>query len=95
LIKSLYGHLTEVMQTQEAVAFDRVDRRLILWLLEKVNHTPGSIRCIHETIAVELGTAREVVSRLLGELKTKGAVTLGRGKVEVKNPTLLLKLSEN
>ena len=89
LITSLYAHLTDVMQTLEAVAFDRTDRRLIQWLLERTSNRPGTIRTTHEAVAVELGTAREVVSRLLGELKSKGAVALGREKIEVKDAALL------
>lgn len=85
LIASLYEHLTDVMQTLEAVAFDRTDRRLVQWLLERTGGRAGTIRVTHEAIAIELGTAREVVSRLLGDLKNKGAVTLGRERVEVKD----------
>lgn len=95
LITSIYGHLTEVMQTLEAVAFDRMDDRLIRWLLEKADEKPGILNYTHEAIAVELGTVREVVSRLLGELKNKGAITLGREKIEIKSPALLKKISEH
>jgi CRP/FNR family transcriptional regulator len=62
LITSIYEHLTEVMQTLEAVAFDRMDYRLINWLLEKTNGKPGTIRYTHEAIAIELGTAREALA---------------------------------
>jgi CRP/FNR family transcriptional regulator, anaerobic regulatory protein len=92
---SMYGHLTDVMQTLEAVAFDRIDRRLSLWLLERIHQQPKAIMCTHEDIAVELGTAREVVSRLLGELKSKGLVRLGRGKIEVTDPVRLKLFSED
>ncbi len=95
LISSLYGHLLEVMKTLEAVAFERIDRRLILWLLEKTEGKTGTIKCTHESIAVELGTAREVVSRLLGELKKDGLVKLGRGKIEIENPARLKFLTED
>ncbi len=94
LISSLYGHLTEVMQTLEAVAFDRTDRRLAAWLLEKSRGGTVPVTCTHEDIAVELGTAREVVSRLLGSLKSRGAVTMSRGKVKVVSAVLLRKLAE-
>ena len=94
IITSLYGHLTEVMETLEAVAFDRTDRRLVLWMLEKTNEKTAAIACTHEEIAVELGTAREVVSRLLGELKNKGIVTLGRGKIKVVDPDQLKLLAK-
>lgn len=92
LITSIYDHLTETMQTLEAVAFDRTDFRLIQWLLIQSGLKPGPIRTTHEAIAIELGSVREVISRLLGELKNKGAVTLGREKIEVINPSLLKQL---
>jgi len=94
IITSIYDHLTDVMQTLEAVAFDRTDHRLILWLMEKSAGRNASILCTHEEIAIELGTAREVVSRLLGELKNKGAVTLGRGKIMITDSTQLALLAE-
>jgi len=94
IITSIYAHLTDVMETLEAVAFDRTDHRLVLWLLEKTDETNSAILCTHEEIAVELGTAREVVSRLLGELKNKGIVTLSRGKIRIKDPEQLRLLSE-
>lgn len=95
LITSIYEHLTEVMQTLEAVAFDRMDYRLIRWLLEKTNDKPGMIRYTHEAIAIELGTAREVITRLLGELKSKGVISLGRERIEIKNAALLKRLLVN
>jgi CRP/FNR family transcriptional regulator len=94
LIQSMYTHLVETMQTLEAVAFDRTDRRLVHWLLEQTHNQPGTIACTHEAIAVELGTAREVVSRLLGELKSLGAVRPGRGRIEILQPALLRQLLE-
>jgi CRP/FNR family transcriptional regulator len=92
LITTLYDHLTVVIETLEAVAFDRTDRRLVLWLLDRTGKKPGILRYTHEAVAVELGTAREVVSRLLGELKNKGMVRLGRGRIEVIDPARLAAL---
>jgi CRP/FNR family transcriptional regulator len=94
LILTLYGHLTSTMQTLEAVAFNRTDRRLAEWL---VNHMPShgkTIRCTHEAIAIELGTAREVVSRLLGDLKNQGALSLGRGRIDILQPDVLRLLGQ-
>ncbi len=92
LITAMYTHLTETLQTLEAVAFDRTDHRLVTFLLEQTHGKAGTIRTTHETVAIELGTAREVVSRLLGELKNKGAVVLGRGRIDVVAPAILRKL---
>ena len=89
---SLYEHLLEVMQTLEAVAFDRTDFRLMQWLLKKSQEQAGALHYTHEAIAIELGTAREVISRLLGELKNKGIVKLGRGKIELTDSARLEQL---
>jgi CRP/FNR family transcriptional regulator len=93
LIVTLYGHLAAALTTLEAVAFDRTDRRLAGWLVAQMPAQGHTIRCTHEAIAVELGTAREVVSRLLGELKNQGAVSLGRGRIEILRPALLRQIS--
>lgn len=94
LILTLYGHLTSTMQTLEAVAFSRTDRRLAEWLVNHMKPHENTIHCTHEAIAIELGTAREVVSRLLGDLKNQGAVSLGRGRIDIIKPSFLRMLSE-
>jgi CRP/FNR family transcriptional regulator, anaerobic regulatory protein len=83
VIQTMYGHLTEVLETLEAMAFERMDRRLVRWLLDRTRGRAGVVDATHESIAVELGTVREVVSRLLGELRGKGLVRQSRGKIEV------------
>ena len=92
LILTIYRHLTETMETLEAVAFNRTDRRLAAWLLANLSGGSPVVHCTHEAIAIELGTAREVISRLLGELKNQGAVSLGRGKIEITDPARLRRL---
>lgn len=94
LVSTLYGHLLTSMDILEAVAFDRTDKRLIAWLLEKSGGRTTVIKTTHEAVAVELGTAREVVSRLLGDLRERGIVNLGRGRIEVKNPSALRILND-
>lgn len=82
-----YGkRLDELMMLVEEVAFRRMDQRLEEWLAQR-RHL-GTIAITHQELAVELGTAREVVSRLLKELERQGKVSLGRGKIEFsKNST--------
>ncbi|HAL73509.1 MAG TPA: transcriptional regulator [Clostridiales bacterium] len=92
LIITLYEHLTETMETLEAVAFDRTDRRLAAWLLDHSNGGKNRISTTHETIAVELGTVREVISRLLGEFKSQNAVRLGRGRIDILSAAFLRNL---
>lgn len=63
----------------EQVAAGRLDDRLARLLLER-----GPVLSMtHQALADELGTAREVVSRILEGFETRGAVRLRRGRVEV------------
>ncbi|MDD2374672.1 MAG: Crp/Fnr family transcriptional regulator [Eubacteriales bacterium] len=94
LILTLYEHLTETMETLEAVTFDRTDHRLINWLLEQTEGEKGVIKTTHEAIAIEIGTAREVVSRLLGEFKSQHTLALGRGRIEILDPNRLAAIKD-
>ena len=59
-------------------------KRLDICILEWLNKQPEKmIDTTHEQLAVELGSSRVVVSRLLKELEQKGTVTLHRGKIEL------------
>lgn len=88
----LATHLARIMALVEEVAFKRMDRRLAEYLLAAPSEGAGSAPAIlatHEQIAVHLGSAREVVSRLLKEFERMGGVRLGRGRVEVANREVL------
>lgn len=79
-IMESYGRrLNDLMLLVEEVAFRRMDERLEEWL--QARRSP--IHITHQELAVELGTAREVVSRLLKELERKGSVRLARGKIDL------------
>jgi len=79
-IMESYGRrLDDLMLLVEEVAFRRMDERLDEWL--SARRSP--IHITHQELAVELGTAREVVSRLLKELERKGRVQLSRGRIDL------------
>ncbi|MGN0567331.1 MAG: Crp/Fnr family transcriptional regulator, partial [Acutalibacteraceae bacterium] len=60
----------------------RLDARLAALLLEERALRGSDILCItHEMLGKHLGTAREVVSRMLSYFRSEGLVTLGRGTV--------------
>lgn len=88
--------LTEVTSLVEEVAFHRMDKRLAGWLADKLARAGarGSVDITHADLAAELGTAREVVSRLLKEFERLGAIHLSRGRIVVKNLSLLKELAE-
>lgn len=73
--------LTSVIRKIEQIAFTAIDARLAAILLEL--DEKGVDRITHQDIAVELGTAREVVSRHLKRFENEGWVRLGRGQVSI------------
>ncbi|MFO1068504.1 MAG: Crp/Fnr family transcriptional regulator [Geminicoccaceae bacterium] len=68
--------LQDLVTLVSEVAFRRMDARLAAWLLRQQD---DRVTTTHREIAAELGTAREVVSRLLKELERHAVVELGRG----------------
>lgn len=90
LVFSAYGaRLAEVMELVEAVAFQRLDERLARLLI----HRGPVVSASHQVLADELGSAREVVSRLLGSFEARGWVKLERGRVTVTDPKSLSALA--
>ncbi|WP_404364339.1 Crp/Fnr family transcriptional regulator [Marinobacter sp.] len=80
-IMTSYGRrLDDLMLLVQEVAFRRMDERLEEWLGTRAKQSP--IRITHQELAVELGTAREVISRLLKELERQGRVALARGRIQ-------------
>ena len=74
--------LTGLMQLVEEVAFRKLDRRLAAWLLSR----GPTIATSHQAIADELGSVREIVSRLLKQFEEQDWVRLGRERVELLDP---------
>ncbi len=78
-----FGHrLAALMARIEALSFRSVDRRLAEALLGRPE---GEIATTQADLAVEVGTAREVVTRRLHALAKEGLVTLARGNLRVTN----------
>jgi len=78
----LSQRLATVMEIVDEVAFRRMDARLAAFLLARCR-VQNPIRITHQQIAAELGSSREVISRLLEDLAARGLVRSGRGEVEV------------
>jgi len=77
--------LADLMQLVEAVAFQKLDQRLAALLLGKGR----MVRTTHQQLADELGSVREIVSRLLKAFAEQGAVSVGREQIEIVNPQVL------
>lgn len=75
---------SEVMWLIEQIMWKSVDRRLAGFLLEESALEESRMLMItHEKIANHMGTAREVVTRMLKYFQNEGLVSLSRGKIEI------------
>ena len=89
------SRFSEVMWLMEQVLWKSFDRRLAAFLTEEsVLEGTGELKITHEKIAAHLGTAREVVTRMLKYFQTEGLVRLSRGTVEVIDPEGLRRWAE-
>lgn len=86
----LFGErMADLMQLVEEVAFRKLDQRLANLLLGK-GHT---LHTTHQQLADDLGSVREMVSRLLKGFAEQGLVRLGREQIEILDPVGLRRLS--
>lgn len=74
-----YDKFDELITLIDAIAFKHVDIRLINKLKEHQLKQGDKIKITHQALANEIGTAREVISRLLKQLEKENAVKLERG----------------
>ena len=80
----LSGNFSELMWLMEQIMWKSFDKRLAAFLLEEQQLEGNSLLTItHEKIAGHLGTAREVVTRMLRYFQSEGMVKLSRGTVEI------------
>jgi CRP/FNR family transcriptional regulator, anaerobic regulatory protein len=76
----------EMLKAIDDIAFKRMDERLLKFLAVKSKQLKSlELFMTHQEIASELGTSREVVSRLLKQLEKKKLVELGRNKIYVRD----------
>ncbi len=81
-----YQRLDVLLDLVDAIAFRQVDERLLDKLREFASKHGNAIPLTHQKLAAEIGSAREVVSRLLKQLEIQGIVKLDRGTVHILKP---------
>lgn len=91
LFSLLSQRLFSVMELVDEVTFQRMDIRIATFLQER-SQASNPISITHQEIAAELGSSREVVSRILENLANQGVIRVQRGAVEIVNRELLQKL---
>ncbi len=85
--------ITDLFHVIEEVAFRRIDLRLAQKLVALAG-PDGTLHSTHASLATELGSVREVISRQLQEFQRRGWVELGRGTIRVTAPAALKRLAE-
>ena len=78
----LSQRLSSVMMIVDEIAFRRMDARVASLLLTR-SRLGNPIRITHQEVAAELGSSREVISRLLEDFAERGVIRSGRGEVEI------------
>lgn len=78
----LSQRLSIVLDIVEDVVFQRMDTRLAALLLQ-ASETRNPVLTTHQELAAELGSAREVVSRILEDFSSQGLIRTARGSIEI------------
>ncbi|MFA7495329.1 MAG: Crp/Fnr family transcriptional regulator [Acidithiobacillus sp.] len=84
--------LIDMFALIEEVVFTRLDVRLARKLLE-LSENKQTIRCTHQVLATELGSAREVITRTLKEFELRGWLQRGSGQILILDTPALRKLA--
>ena len=91
----LSSNFSELMWLMEQIMFKSFDKRLAAFLLEEMAiEDSTSLKTTHEIIANHMGTAREVVTRMLRYFQSEGMVRLTRGTIEITDEKKLRDLQE-
>jgi CRP/FNR family transcriptional regulator, anaerobic regulatory protein len=96
MFRLLGERLVNVMLLVEEVATLRLDARLAAALLAHAAHNGDGapIPITHQQLADELGTVREIISRLLDDFARQQMLVLGRGRIEITAPKQLRQLAD-
>lgn len=93
--KTVADRFSDVMWAMQQVLFMRMDKRLAVFLWDEIAKTEdNTIRLTHEQVARDVGSAREVVSRMLKYFSSEGIVELSRGGIKVIDKKKLRKFAE-
>lgn len=85
---------SDVMWVLQQIVFMSLDKRLAIFLLEDTEKTGAdTVSMTHEMIACHLGTAREVVTRVMKHMASDGIIEVSRKGITIKDKKKLIKLS--
>lgn len=84
VLRTLTERLSLLTNLVSGFAFDRLDLRVACWLIEQFDRSCGHpIVVTHADVAHELGTTREMISRILKDFENKRCIKLARGRIHL------------
>tara|TARA_R110002072_G_scaffold6717_8_gene38441 strand:- start:2158 stop:2826 length:669 start_codon:yes stop_codon:yes gene_type:complete len=86
--------ITDLFLVIEEIAFKRMDIRVAEKLLE-LQDARNVLHLTHQQLAIELGTAREVISRQLKEFERRGWLSMSRGEIELRDADAIARLAQS
>ena len=93
-LESALSRFSDVMWVMQQILFMSMDKRLAIFLLDEISKTgEDTVRLTHEQIAKYMGSAREVVSRMLKYFAGEGLVAASRGGIQLLDKRRLRELA--
>lgn len=93
-LETALARFSDVMWVMQQILFMSMDKRLAIFLLDEISKTGGdTVHLTHEQIAKYMGSAREVVTRMLKYFSSEGIVELSRGGIKISDVKRLRALS--
>ena len=94
-IFGLLSHrLSSIISVVEEVAFKRIDVRLAEQFSRELSRGENIIHKTHADLAADVGSSREVVSRILRDMAQRGLIVSSRGHIEITDEPAIVKLSQ-
>lgn len=89
-----YGQrLAEIIALVEEISFGQINQRLARYLLQHASE--NTLMITHQSLATELGSAREVISRQLKDFEQRGWIEQQRGQIKLRDPAGLQAIMQN
>ncbi len=94
ILHTMAQRMHETLLLLQEIAFEGLEMRLACYILRHTDGIEGAaIELTHQQVASEIGTTREMVSRLLKEMEQRGCVRLKRKRIELVDADRLETLS--
>ena len=94
MYEGIAARFSDVMWIMQQILFAGIDKRIAVFLIKESEEIgKDKIKITHEQLAKYIGSAREVVSRMLKYFEQEGFVSLGRGSIEIVDKNELVKIT--